>query len=113
MHPKPMPSLPAHTPLPWTVDYSGSCALGIMDSQDRLLFSSGLANEDGDEDEANAAFIVRAVNAFPALVEALENILADCQTADERRTSADLDFAVFHAIEYARTALKLVKGGQP
>lgn len=51
----------------------------------------------------------RLIAAAPALYEALRNILADAETADERRTPADWDFAVCHAVEYARAALALVE----
>lgn len=37
--------------------------------------------------------------------EALRNIMADCKVAQERRTTADYDFATYHAIDYARAAL--------
>lgn len=60
-----------------------------------------------------AEYIVCAVNNQKALIDALKNILADCETAQERRTSADLDFATYHAIEYARAALAQVTKQTP
>jgi len=39
------------------------------------------------------------------LLEALQNILADAETAEERRTPADWDFACTQAIEAARAAI--------
>lgn len=53
--------------------------------------------------------ILTAVNHHDALVAALENILADCQTAAEKRTRADWDFAVTQAIEYASAALATIR----
>lgn len=55
------------------------------------------------------AFQNTAVNHHYALVSALENILADCQTAAEKRTTADWDFAMTQAIEYASAALATIR----
>lgn len=58
-----------------------------------------------EEAQANA----RLLAAAPDLLAALRDILADCEAAAERRTSADWDFAVTHAIEYASAAIAKVE----
>lgn len=59
---------------------------------------------DGGQREV-AQFACDAMNGYERMIEALRNILADCEDAQERRTAADFDFATLHAVEYARAAL--------
>jgi hypothetical protein len=63
-----------------------------------------------EQAQANAELIVRAVNSFEVMREALANILADCERAEETLSVASADFAVTHAISYAREALALADG---
>lgn len=91
-----------HTPLPWIVSTQN----------ERLILSAKgdavatvLAGIPFAEQDANAAFIVTACNAYPELVEALQNVLADASRALETRTVADMDFAVVHIEQSARAAL--------
>lgn len=88
-----------HTPGPWK--WVGSH--GQPDARIYLSTPNGYANwQPGDaESDANAKLIAAA----PCLIDALENILADCETAAGRNTAADWDFAVTRAIEYARAAI--------
>ena len=65
-----------HTPTPWVADPDDregyEWNIHIIDGQDghnRICFMSN-----GPETEANAAFIVKAVNSHDALVEALQKI---------------------------------------
>lgn len=107
------------TDLPWEYDATGKYyhSDGVIRRNGIVICHmtpSRISLPSTEETEANARFIVRAVNSHEALVEALRNILADCETAQERRKSADFDFATYHAIEYARAALQLAedqKGG--
>lgn len=68
-----------HTPGPWEVSYSTN----FPDQQtiqavgsDRIL---ALIDCNDEQDEANAAFIVRACNSHEAMLEALK----DCLTSEE------------------------------
>ena len=64
-----------------------------------------------EQPQANAAFIVRAVNAHEALVEALNN--ADAQIVsilNEPRFSLEYRNSIASTLEQARAALKLAKG---
>jgi hypothetical protein len=54
--------------------------------------------------EANAALIVRAVNAFDPLVSALEGLLADVEQYEAWQRPC-------HAVDVARAALSLAKDG--
>jgi hypothetical protein len=57
-----------HTPTPWTVPDGGiRPAIYTADEVEHIATMA----DTGDEMEANAAFIVRAVNSHDALVEAL------------------------------------------
>lgn len=47
------------------------------------------------------------------LLEALETILADCETAEAKATAADWDFAVAMNAETARAAITKARGTHP
>lgn len=73
-----------HTPTPWTVDkvhFSGECHLhGPNGEEFALLYvSDGADDPEPYPAEANAAFIVKAVNNHDALVEALEDLISDAE----------------------------------
>jgi hypothetical protein len=59
------------------------------------------------------ASIIDAESGLGEAREALKNILADCERAQEVRTAAEFDFATFHAVEYAQEALARIEGSQP
>ena len=71
-----------HTPTPWSIGhsmernyiYGGGSHLACIGSRENGFF----IHDDGslNESEANAAFIVRAVNSHDDLLEALETLLA-------------------------------------
>lgn len=54
----------------------------ILGRDGNLVASTG-TKRPGAEDHANAAYIVKACNAFPALVEALGNLLRDEKFDDD------------------------------
>ena len=74
-----------HTPTPWCVpDGEGNESLVCQDADGRagiVLFDVKRENRpwkrpiEWDESAANAAFIVKAVNAYDALVKALEGLI--------------------------------------
>lgn len=66
--------------------------------------------ECGCDREALASAYLMA--AAPALYVALQTILADCQAAQGRRTTADWDFATSLSVEYAREALALADNAE-
>ena len=82
-----------HTPTPWEVIWKTS----VGNKEVVVADLDCLPNN--DENEANAAFIVRACNAHYDLVEALEMLLQDCK---EKGRSA--------SYRQAESALKLARG---
>lgn len=104
-----MKTKPTHTPTPWKIvnrsltdplDLSGRT---IKDGRNRILAHlyptpSGLGLE---EQKANAAFIVRAVNAHEKLVEALRNaqaaLLVLSPNATDTRMMRDIEQAIAKA----------------
>ena len=74
------------TPLPWrVVEHDGGARLFniVADSEDGPLTLCTLGNDDAwDDGEANARFIVEAVNGYAALQERLEAAEAALQSID-------------------------------
>ena len=68
------PKTQTHTPTPWKLEYDGSIR---RQSDNVLLMRLPPSNADlsHEQNKANAAFIVRAVNAHEALIEALDYCL--------------------------------------
>lgn len=102
-----------HSPLPWCVaPYPGHVSVvgeprlvastrGYMDSRD-----SGSM----DTNDANAAFIVRAVNNHDALLAALKAVTERMElTRDYMLGNADLEDV--DAVERARNAIAIAEGG--
>lgn len=102
-----------HTPTPWKIvegdgmDYN---VLQIITDVREHKNQVGIANVDigfegplGAEQPANAAFIVRAVNAHDALVEALESLMGRTFLITGEDKATDL------AMAKARAALELAK----
>lgn len=102
---------PKHTPTPWARCAPDDCA--IMANRE-IIATTFQGRDDYEENyerrEADAAFIVRAVNAHDALVEALEKAhsfiwsLSDADP-DDRAEVHKLEASTF-------AALALAKGGQ-
>jgi len=61
-----------HTPTPWRVDPKK--LLRVVSGDDNSVATVGLQSDLCDQWEANAAFIVKAVNSHDALVKKLEEI---------------------------------------
>lgn len=59
-----------HTPTPWQIDVKGE---GAITGKDGQLIGRLNNTERNEERDANAAFIVRCVNAHDELVEALQD----------------------------------------
>jgi hypothetical protein len=87
-----------HTPLPWHAD--GRC----IQAQDGNIGLLNLARDDRTS-EANAAFIVRAVNSHQALVDALEEATEALRRAVQHvpANAVNMDIALNSPIEDART----------
>lgn len=102
---KPDPTI-GHTPTPWRiyretgVEPDGNSSLDIAKCYD--IESSFSTSE--DTAKANAAFIVRAVNAHAALVSALRDLLGAIDEQREVRLSLETQLPA------AREALELARG---
>lgn len=72
-----------HTPLPWVAAGAYTTAIGQVTADGQLgKFIARVAGgdfEDIPEDAANAAYIVRACNAYPAILAALTALLAEAE----------------------------------
>lgn len=91
-----------HTPTPWHVHEIRSCPIRIHNAKDQLVTQvHNAAKRESGEMEANAAFIVRAVNAYAPMVEALKEIA--------RETTENLGNPT-HAASIAKQALALAEG---
>lgn len=93
---------PAHTPTPWKLDGSSNI-LGTRDGDYHSVlgyFNSERAIQTREENKANAAYIVRAVNAHEGLVELLREFVT---TLDVNKTStlAEYSARVYKAIAQA------------
>ena len=117
-----------HTPLPWMIDARSTTH--IVGANSRHVASTGGYSSNlpedrdtyTDENDANAAFIVHAVNAHQALVEALDEIVAlsERRVFDEmeRLRTADPDITLTGVLsigihemrDVARAALKQARG---
>ena len=118
---------PAHTPLPWRLGRNGADCL-IFKGEHKFVADCDSADEDSDgtdEDRANAAFIVRAVNSHAALVATLENILefmedkfhefdgADCDPDDGKLCpKCESNGCIEMKFKQIRAALKLAESDQ-
>ena len=92
------------TPRPWTYDKRGERLLG-ENGKSVVVWKSGIAfGLRNEETEANSKFIVRAVNSYDALREALEAVLAVLYDEGPNLYAKQ--------IEQAEAALKLDKEGQ-
>lgn len=85
-----------HTPTPWRLN--GKVDIYAENNEGQTYMLGAIISE------ANAAFIIRAVNAHAALVEA-------CKALEQFETTPDKDAVLisYKAIERARKALKLVE----
>ncbi len=75
-----------HTPTPWKLGRFGSIAGGPLHektngmTQSQIVSCTTGENMTAEERDANAAFIVRAVNSFEALVQALADLVRAAST---------------------------------
>lgn len=97
-----------HTPTPWRLGRrSAYDALTVIETADDYI--ADCTDMIGSErDEANAAYIVKAVNSYAAMVEALHALGMVALQTDEYSRNADLREAVDNAL-----ALTLSQGEQP
>lgn len=76
-----------HTPLPWAIkDIGDMQILTSVEAGKRGICSTGGYSDNRDhsahdESEANAAYIVKACNAFPELVGALKEAISELEEA--------------------------------
>ena len=108
---------PEHTPTPWDVIY-GCCIVPAGESGNHkgliAKITGGLSRV--ELDNANAALIVRAVNAFEPLMEACQS-LTDLATKHARCFGQEASVRAFltdpatsKAFQQARAALALARG---
>lgn len=100
----------SHTPGPW---HSPGLS-EIHDEQHRVIAECGTDDEiPGDECQANADFIVRAVNLHAELLAALEALLHEYALAhddEDKRGDPYLDFNSWEEVIQARAAIARAKG---
>lgn len=98
-----------HAKTPWAFEERMTeCALEVTVADHSEAFTCAVCY--GPLRLANAQYIVRACNSFPALLAALEGVMT--QTAnlgDHVRNTVPLDAAFHHAIESARAAIAAAK----
>ena len=114
-----------HTPTPWKIiplheSEVGSphlLEIGVKDYNGRVLAS---VDSGTDEDNANAAYIVQAVNSHEDMVEALEDLIRHNEALNEAFYGQGTATAMRAAMSgqkallmKARAAIAKGKGGQP
>lgn len=106
-----------HTPTPWTLELEDTTYSNCFEVQAEgktiahVESWNGEDNDAQEEAEANAAFIVRAVNAHDNLVEALKNLRGNIDVSTIN-TSAKATAKWGELIVRAEAALKLAEGGK-
>ncbi len=95
----------AHTKTPWVLDH-----INILDNDgDMLAFTVGSPKSNVDTMEANAKFIVKAVNSHHDLFFSLRELITIIETFEELEDlNKELDhpFPIGEAIKQAKQALK-------
>lgn len=94
----------SHTPTPWIAKFDE-----VIGANDRSVAVCGVELNENAIDQANAAFIVKAVNAHEALVAALErasNWFERDMTLPRSETASDYSGMGLEL----RTALRLARG---
>lgn len=106
-----------HTPTPWRIEAVARGAFSILaGNQPTAIAETYEPNQSmrvwtgADDPRANAAFIVRAVNAHDALVEALSELLANHVALVECGDCGNWDVETEKEVIQARAALSLAKG---
>lgn len=72
-----------HTQLPWVQTHKGGSITSPSKPRSTIIYDEGLF--DGEEGEANAEFIVRAVNSHYELLEALKECVEELNGANAHR----------------------------
>jgi len=67
-----MMSRDKHSPLPWRYEYDGNHARILQGNDEWSAETIAELSVYRENTEANAAYLVKAANSYPALVEALE-----------------------------------------
>lgn len=113
-----------HTPTPWRVEEGTDLIWGACNPDDRSSYGMGYSIVEGklpswkpykpdyEEREANAAFIVKAVNNHEALVKALQDIIDE---NDEFRKGMPADWEgdpLEDACDAAKVVLAAVGGSR-
>jgi hypothetical protein len=93
-----------HTPTPWHIGSKVPNFIYARDGLDIIAQCDSANESTRAEENANAAHIVRCVNAHDALVAALDNLL------NVDRSDPDFCETVERYERQARAALKLAKG---
>jgi hypothetical protein len=108
-----------HTPTPWSLGSHNLRAItkdaeGIADGCDAYMVAVASAHSllSPDEAVANAAYIVKACNAFPDLVKALEDARVFMVEMRERHGDSGVGILIKAADEALRPINAAVKGGQ-
>lgn len=94
-----------HTPLPWHVPQDDDAFVMAGSSRERFVACCQSRHRPEEEDAANAALIVRAVNSHHALLALLEEALPELQASvlysDELPGSPHLRLKLIDRIEQA------------
>ena len=116
---KTMTTHPQHTPTPWHVHEIRSCPIRIHNAKDQLVTQvHNAAKRESGEMEANAAFIVEAVNAHEGLKktneELIQRLIMIGNNAEARMWNGESkgpDFDAFQEIKcIAREGIKQSEG---
>jgi hypothetical protein len=114
-----------HTPTPWSFrELRGDDGLGYIEADGHDIIHAGVRDLDAETNRANAAFIVRAVNAHDKLANAMEDILAflaekfaeydePCDPSETLCPACRRYGCIRLKLENARAALALAKEGAP
>lgn len=98
-----------HTPTPWRVEEGTDLIWGACNPDDMSTYGMGYSIVQGksgswgdrkpgmDEREANAAFIVKAVNSHDALVKSLQDIVFTAEDDEKWATRPDRMFILKQA----------------
>ncbi len=91
-----------HSPLPWNCHHCGN-------GGETWTIEPGIASVTS---EADAKMIVASVNHADKLAEALRDIAADAQEANEKRNAGEWDFRCTHIEARAKQALAAYEAAQ-
>lgn len=100
-----------HTATPWHIQHEFDFEpTFILAGEDEELLVAACRPDELPNARANAAFIVRAVNAHDALVEAVKQLLQAYAPNAQRSADEEGEQCLHSSVQRARAALKLAEG---